>query len=597
MQKIDVINDFLEENHDARDVVLKNVANAYHNGVLRSIMIRNPRSASARLNGKSKCARNIFFFPSKITEGKADIRVGNEMLTVDIAKLGDMRGSFIIADGKEMTLNEYVRENRRNETEAAKKTNIYNAILKDTLGMTDETFKTGETKRYGAYNYFYSQMRSMPRDIDNLFVPLANMSFESVFSAKVEYLKKILKEHSSSRVLVFFDYELRGKYKVADRVEAELLKDEELKGRLLCATKTNKLSINAEFDVKGDAILLAKDSSVTEGTNLQASSIVINFQITPDPVAMEQRIGRVFRMGQQSNVTIYSLADMTDLEGYVLMYFARIGLLSSNSGDATIIAGSNNNNMVTIRCKRCENAVLLSRDEYENAKAQNSHILYCDKTPMCRDPYTSPDGTLMTEISTIDFQCSNPNCATVFERSAVGYECMSPDKAVMCNSAENRNIYCHKICAIAHCRKFMPGGEYEDCAALKLYRELGSNADDADLAMCCQKCTNRCPEKCRFSDGRTDKETSVSKCTGCAEASCYPTPGVIKFDHNWEASCPVCEGVGKLRPVVARTFPTYVRSLWDFRFDPTAFCKNLRNEANRVASISEILEKDEKYSD
>lgn len=597
MQKIDVINDFLEENHEVRDVVLKNVANAYHNGVLRSIMIRNPRSASARLNGRSKCARNVFFFPSPKTTGTVDIKIGNEQLSIDLSRLGDLHGNFIIADGKEMTLTEYVRENRRNETEAAKKTNIYNALLRDCLGMSDNTFTTGEMKRYGAYNYFYSQMRSMPRDIENSFVPLSNMSFESVFKAKMDYLKKILSEHDSSRVLIFFDYELRGRDKVADRVEEELKKDNKLASRLLCATKTNKLSINTEFDKKEDAILLAKDSSVTEGTNLQSSSIVINFQTTPDPVAMEQRIGRVFRMGQQNNVTIYSLADMTALEGYVLMYFARIGLLSSNSGDATIIAGSNNNNMVTIRCKRCESAMLLSRDEYENAKAQNSSILYCDKTPMCRDPYTAPDGTLMTEISTIDFQCSNPNCATVFERSALGYECMSPDKAVMCNSAENRNIYCHKICAISHCRKFMPGGEYEDCPALRLYKELGSNADDADLAMCCQKCTNRCPEKCRFSDGKTDKEASVSKCTGCPEATCYPNPGVIKFDNNWEAPCPVCEGTGKLRPVVARTFPTYVRSLWDFRFDPNAFCKNLRNEANRVASISEILEKDEKYDD
>ncbi len=597
MQKVDVINEFLEENHEVRDVVLKNVANAYHNGVLRSIMIRNPRSASARLNGRSKCARNVFFFPSSKTEGIVDVSLGAEKFSVDLSRLGDLHGNFIIADGKEMTLGEYVRENRRNETEAAKKTNIYNALLRDKLGMSDATFTTGDIKRFGAYNYFYGQMRSMPRDIENIFAPLAKIDFETVFSAKLDYLKRILKEHGDSRVLIFFDYELRGKNKVADRVEQELLNDPELKDRLLSATKVNKLSINAEFDKKEDAILLAKDSSVTEGTNLQASNIVVNFQVTPDPVAMEQRIGRVFRMGQQNNVTIYSLADMTSLEGYVLMYFARIGLLSSNSGDATIIAGSNNNNMVTIRCKRCENAMLISREEYETAKVSNSSILYCDKTPMCRDPHIAPDGTLMTEISTIDFQCSNPNCSTVFERSAIGYECMSPDKAVMCNSAENRNIYCHKMCAISHCRKFMPGGEYEDCAALKLYKELGSNADDADLAMCCQRCTNRCPEKCRFSDGRTDKETSVSKCTNCPEASCYPTPGVLRFDSNWEASCPVCEGAGKLRPVIARTFPTYVRSLWDFRFDPTAFCKNLRNEANRVASISDILEKDEQYED
>ena len=597
IQKVDVINDFLEENYEIKEIVLKNVANAYHNGVLRSIMIRNPKSASARLNGRSKRAKNVFFVPTTTTSGTSTITVGSEKISVNIDNLGDLNGNFIIADGKETTLSEYVKENRGNETEPARKANIFNSILKDVLHVNDNSFTYKDIKRFGAYNYYYMQMRNMPREIDTIFSPQKNMSFESVFDAKMSFLKKILNSHENARILIFFDYELRGKYKVQDKVEAALMSDERFKNRILSATKTNKLSINAEFNAKEDAILLAKDASVTEGTNLQASSIVINFQVTPDPVAMEQRIGRVFRMGQQNNVTIYSLADMTALEGYVLMYFSRIGLMSSNSGDATIIAGSNNNNMVTVRCKRCENAILISRDEYENAKLNNSPLIYCDKTPLCRDPYTAPNGTLMTEISTIDFQCSNPNCSAVFERSAEGYECMSHDREVMCNSAENRNIYCHKMCAISHCRKFMAGGEYEDCPALKLYKEMGRNANDADLAMCCQNCTNRCPEKCRFGTSISNPERSVSKCTNCPEASCYPTPGVLTFDKNWEASCPVCEGIGKLRPVVARTFPTYVRSLWDFRFDPTAFCKNLRNEANRVASISDILEKDDQYED
>ena len=596
-QKVDVINEFLEEHLEIKDEVLKNVANSYHNGVLRSIMIRNPKSASARLNGRSKCAKNIFLVPSAVTEGIKEITFGSDKLSLDIGKLGDLNGNFLSVDGKRTTLREYVKETRTNETESARKANILNTVLKNVLNVNDNSFTTNDIKRYGAYNYYYTQMRNLPRDIDTILSPEKSLDFESVFESKMRYLKEILATHDSARVLIFFDYELRGRNKVQDRVEEALKNDKRFKNRLLCATKKNKLSINAEFNKKEDAILLAKDASVTEGTNLQASSIVINFQVTPDPVAMEQRIGRVFRMGQQNNVTIYSLADMTALEGYVLMYFSRIGLMSSNSGDATIIAGSNNNNMVTVRCKRCENAILISRDEYENAKLNNSPIIYCDKTPVCRDPYLAPNGTLMTEISTIDFQCSNPNCSAVFERSAEGYECMSHDKEVMCSSAENRNVYCHKMCSISHCRKFMDGGEYEDCAALKLYKEMGRNANDADLAMCCQNCTNRCPEKCRFSSSINDPEKSINRCTDCPEASCYPTPGVLSFDKNWEASCPVCEGIGKLRPVVARTFPTYVRSLWDFRFDPTAFCKNLRNEANRVASISDILEKDDQYDD
>ena len=597
IQKVDIINEYLEENHVANDEVLKSIANAYHNGILRSIMIRNPKSASARLNGKSKRAKNIFFFPSTKCTGCAQLPSEMGGATVNLDELGNLDGRFLTSGNDRLTLTEYVRETRRNGTEQAQKAEIFNYILRNELGINDSDFQYKDIKRYGAYNYYYTQMRSLPREIDTVLSPVASTSHESILAAKIGYLKEILKRHSDVRVLIFFDYELRGRNKIQDIVEKELLDDAEFSSRVLSATKSNKISINEEFNRKSDAILIAKDASVTEGTNLQASSVVINIQVTPDPVAMEQRIGRVFRMGQQNNVTIYSMADMTALEGYVLMYFSRIGLMSSNSGDATIIAGSNNNNMVTVRCKRCESAMLLSKDEYDNARATDSNLLYCDKTPLCRDPFTSPRGTLMTEISTIDFKCSNPNCSAVFERSAAGYECMSHDKVVMCNSAESRNIYCHKMCAISHCRKFMQGGEYEDCAALALYKELGRNTNDADLAMCCEKCTNRCPERCRFSSSIKNPEKSVLNCSSCPEASCYPTPGVLKFDKNWESACPICEGAGQLRPIVARTFPTYIRSLWDFRFDPTAFCKNLRNEANRVASISDILEKDEQYDD
>ena len=600
-QKVDVINAFLEDNHDIQEIVNKNVANAYHNGVMRSIMIRNPKSAGARLGAHRKNACNVFFFPTSKTSGVIDISSagrGSEKLAVDMSKLGNLDGNFLLLDGSAANFNEYARDSRGHQIVSARKGDIYNELFKK-LGIDshhEEIFSTGSTKRLGAYRFYYNQLLKLPGEIDTIFAPIPTVNFESIFAAKMDYLKKILREHDDSRVLVFFDYELRGKDKVADRVEEELSKIPEFKSRLLCATKVNKISINKEFDQKEGAILLAKDSSVTEGTNLQASNIVVNFQVTPDPVAMEQRIGRVFRMGQRNDVTIYSLADMTALEGYVLMYFARIGLLASNSGDATIIAGSNNNNMVTVRCKICENAMLLSREEYDLLKARDDLAIYCDKTPRCRDQFTSPNGTLMTEISTVDFQCSNPECATLFERSSQGYECMSADKQVMCSAPESRNIYCDKMCAIAHCRRFMPGGEFEDCGALKLYRQRGANVDPNELKMACQLCRNKCPARCRYADGKTDPETSVTKCHGCPDATCYPSPGVLRFNEKWETTCPVCEG-GKLRPVVARTFPAYVRSLWEFKFDDRAFCNSLLKEAMRVSGIGEVLDLDEQYDD
>ena len=56
--------------------------------------------------------------------------------------------------------------------------------------------------------------------------------------------------------------------------------------------------------------------------------------------------------------------------------------------------------------------------------------------------------------------------------------------------------------------------------------------------------------------------------------------------------CPSC-GKGTLRPIVARTFATYIRAAWKYEFDGgKAFCDNLLAEANKVADIKAILAND-----
>ena len=51
---------------------------------------------------------------------------------------------------------------------------------------------------------------------------------------------------------------------------------------------------------------------------------------------------------------------------------------------------------------------------------------------------------------------------------------------------------------------------------------------------------------------------------------------------------------GKLRPVVARTFATFVSELWKFDHDGgEGFCRNLGEQAEIVSDVRRILERDE----
>ena len=576
-----IVQEFLDGDPKIKKEVLKRVAGAYHNGVLRSIMIRQPRNPLT----KKKELRSYFFFPMQAAPAALQTQgLNGEPLTIDLADLYGARA--VTVNGKTMGLTEYINEVRGNRPLRQAYAEMIGSRIVNTVGAKAPLFT-----KVGSGAYYWEQMRDLPPDAAYRLVPYKYDG--DLFTHKYEVAKQILRRHKGERVLVFFDYELKKEELLADRFEQALRADPEFSARVLCGTAADKAGTVEAFRAKEDAVLVVKDPSFTEGVNLQDSSVIVNFQVTPDPLAMDQRIGRIFRLGQTNNVRVYSLADMQRLEGYVLMYFLRIGLMSSSSGDATIIAGSNNERMVTVRCPVCGNVRLYSLEEYEQRKKRND--LYCVETPRCRE--ADPNGTRMEEISVYDFRCDT--CDSVFARSVTeeGYLCMSVNeggKGILCNSGEfgDREVYCRKICAISHCSYFKRTGLAERCKALQKYRE-DKNTSDSDLMQLCETCGERdCLPKCRAGIGAE----AIAGCSVCEYATCYPRPHVIRFDEKWEADCPVCGGAhrsGRIRPVLARTFATYIRSAWDFRHDGGAgFCRNLREEAAKVRDIKEILEND-----
>jgi len=569
--------------------VMRNVASAYHNGVLRSIMIRQP---STSLIAKEKNLVNHLIYPAART-GMVTVKdwYGNR-LEVNVDRLHEDAGVVTPLDesgrstGDSVSLREYVKEHHRDFPIHL----FYSDII---CNIFAETVDESKFSKKDFILYYRDQMRHCPdNNVECLLRP--TVSDADPFEVKLEDTKAILRRHDQARVLIFFDYELRKSELVYDRFLEAIEADPEFRDRIIVGTANNKERTLEAFEAKSDAVLVVKDASFTEGVNLQSGNIIINFQVTPDPLAMDQRIGRIFRLGQKNNVIIYSLANMNRLEGFALMYFARIGLMSSNSGDATIIAGSNNDCMVAVQCERCGLVKLYSREDYETHKKNND--LYCTATTECANT-ERPKGTLMREICVYDFKCDK--CGTVFVRSVAdesGYMCVSSNntgRSILCNQGErdDRRLYCRKICAMSHCSRFRPG----ECPAIEAYNK-NKGIGDQDLYALCSRCPNqaRCPEKCRPYIGAE----GIAACSTCNYATCSPKPHVIDFDDRWEADCPVCRSLsmrkrGKLRPVVARTFAAYLRASWDFEHDEgRSFCINLLKEANKVTDIKLVLDAD-----
>jgi len=578
----------LPKNGELAERVSDSVADAYHNGILRPIMIRQPEGNKI---GKKKSVVNYMIVPASPAQNEIVIdglsAERRTKLSVSLDKINEK--DAVTIDGAKMSLLDYVDYERRYYHEVRTRQDAYSAMLKNVfnaLGINDKNFLKARS-----CNYYFSQFSDMPECVDT---KLAFLNGRSVSEVKYALLKKVLREHEHERVIIFFDYELRPDLQTDMGLFEERLKAE-FADRLIIGSAFTRATAEQNFKANENAVLFVKDAAFTEGINLQDCNVIVNVQVTPDPLAMDQRIGRIFRIGQKNDVTIYSFADMKSLEGYALAYFSRIGLMSSNSGDATIIAGSNNEKMKVVQCRSCGKVKLYTDEDYQSDLKNHIENLYCKESERCVQE--SPKGTIMTEISVRNFRCDG--CNKTFRRSEKvnEYVCMSSDENVMCNSGDkgDRTYFCSKLCAMKHCARFTEGRLKDKCAVLALSEKI-INVSPIELELACLRCPNRnvCPEECRYADGdKTGTKRAIERCSHCDEALCVPKPYALEFADGYaQAKCPSCEN-GMLRPVESNTFATYIREAWGFRFDDgRAFCDNLQKEANKVASIKEILDKD-----
>lgn len=576
-EKWPAVDSFIEADFIRRNEISKIVANAYHNGVLRSIMIRQANSRTI-----SKKIINYYLAPSDNPPHSVTVKGLNDETINATFKNGNVLLEF---DGKTMSLKEYAakyKQTNKKNAYAYAQMLFDNRIFK-AMGVNEDNFTVSGVKRVGALSYYWEQFASSPEEAEDKFVFYDKS--RNVNEYKLFLLIQLLKKHEKERVIVFYDYD--GKSALKERVYNSI--KDTFKDRLLVGTQMNKDEVIKAFNKKDDAIMLVHDECYTEGANLQSGNIIINFEVTHDPVEMSQRIGRVYRIGQSNDVTVYSFADMRALEGYVTAYFTRIGLMTTDSGDATIIAGSNSEKMVAVRCPvpGCGNVKLFSEDEYEIYKRKDSDELYCTATGACTQDYylKKTRGTRMEQISVKDFRC--PTCESAFIRTARGYECISNSKngkGVMGNNAHDRNLFCTKRCAVTHCQRLEDIG----CPLLKAIKDE-PQIHDIDLIDICSNCNLDCMDKCRYIP-YDEPAKAIEGCSTCPYAMCTPKPHVLSFDENWEAVCPVCGD--KIKEIHSKTFATYISELWEFRHDEKAFCESLRKEAKNVAAIQKILEND-----
>jgi superfamily II DNA or RNA helicase len=96
--------------------------------------------------------------------------------------------------------------------------------------------------------------------------------------------------------------------------------------------------ITEEFRQRGGALILTH--SGTEGRNLQFSRHLVNFDLPWNPMEIEQRIGRLHRLGQQHAVHIYNFVQAGTLQQHLLQILQeKLNLFELVVGETGLVLG------------------------------------------------------------------------------------------------------------------------------------------------------------------------------------------------------------------------------------------------------------------
>ena len=101
-------------------------------------------------------------------------------------------------------------------------------------------------------------------------------------------------------------------------------------------SSSEKEQIVEDFEEEG-GILVSTDA-MSEGRNLQFCNIMVNMDLPWNPMRVEQRIGRVHRIGQKRDVFIFNMALKDTVEEYVLdRLYHKIDLFQQSIGELSSI--------------------------------------------------------------------------------------------------------------------------------------------------------------------------------------------------------------------------------------------------------------------
>lgn len=153
--------------------------------------------------------------------------------------------------------------------------------------------------------------------------------------AKLRALEAVLAAHPGERVVVFSEH----------RPTIELIQRHvEGRGRIVFpyhggVDRARRTRLKRAFRDSPDGVFLSSRAGA-EGLNLQFAHVLVNYELPWNPLLVEQRIGRLHRIGQRHEVIIYNLAAAGTVEDRILRVLQdKIRLFELVVGELDLILG------------------------------------------------------------------------------------------------------------------------------------------------------------------------------------------------------------------------------------------------------------------
>ncbi|MEA5534180.1 DEAD/DEAH box helicase [Crocosphaera sp. XPORK-15E] len=153
-------------------------------------------------------------------------------------------------------------------------------------------------------------------------------------SEKAKQLIALLSQGKNSKTLVFINHRATQSY-LAKVLQSAGIEHTEFRGNLSLKAKDAAIEQWRE----SVPVMLASETG-GEGRNLQFANTIVNYDLPWNPMKIEQRIGRLHRIGQTQDVYIFNFCYANSLEEYILkVLHEKINLFELVVGEIDTILG------------------------------------------------------------------------------------------------------------------------------------------------------------------------------------------------------------------------------------------------------------------